>query len=182
MDVAKARDHVYLRRTSRNQSHCSGIGPRLRTGDLGALASPRRRRTDSEWRHRHRSDSIRSAAGGARQLSVDDGRAVRATKGVAAGGSDRSPLAFQDSCRGLRGVRDENRAARSRRLDPSIPGRSRPRTTKPVARDVPSIARYDPRSTFPYRALSTTSRPPMVHLRRRPEHSGAHPLRKGRCP
>jgi hypothetical protein len=44
-------------------------------------------------------------------------------------------------------------------------------------RNVPSIARCDPRFTFPHRALSTTSRPPMVHLRRRPEHSG-HPMRK----
>jgi hypothetical protein len=74
-------------------------------------------------------------------MCIDDGLAVRATKRVAAGGSDRSPPTFQDSCGRLRGMRDKDGAARSGRVDASIPRTSPLSTTSAIARDRTDVSR-----------------------------------------
>src|SRR5712692_7355510 len=135
VSVARARRGHRSQRRRYEHSGRPGLGAGLEAGHRGRRASHGRRRAGGRRRDRRRPQSLRAAAGRARKLNVDDDRAVRATKAVAAHERHRAAHARQDPRRRLRGVRDQGRQARPDRARDHPRGRSGRHPARAAARD-----------------------------------------------
>src|SRR5712692_8998297 len=141
VSVARARRGHRSQRRRYEHSGRPGLGAGLEAGHRGRRASHGRRRAGGRRRDRRRPQSLRAAAGRARKLNVDDDRAVRATKAVAAHERHRAAHARQDPRRRLRGVRDQGRQARPDRARDHPPGRSGRHPARAAARDRREVPR-----------------------------------------